>query len=146
MAKIRIVDSDTARWMTPKEGQGGEMVEVDEPGDLGAVRYHHPGSDSELYLHEAHTAPNVVIEPHVHREDEIIYVTDGELRMGSRVLTPGCSVYIPANTLYGFTSGPDGVSFLNFRGRRDTSHVSKDEFLAERAAGLDRIPPGAAMS
>ena len=106
------------------------MVPIDEPGDNGAVRYLHPGSETDLYLHEAHTPPNAVIEAHVHHSDEIIYVTRGELQLGARVQRPGSLVYIPADTLDGFSAGPDG---LNFRAYRDTSHVLKEEFLAQRS-------------
>jgi hypothetical protein len=133
MAAIRIVEAGSVPWMTPVSGQGGEMVEVDEPGARGAIRLPHPGSDGQLYLHESSTPPNMEVLPHVHRVDEIIYVTRGELHLGARVLRPGDSVYIPADTLYGFRAGPEGLGFLNFRGSSNRAHVMKDDFLAERA-------------
>ena len=133
MGKIRVVDYNQLPWLYRSDGHAGEMVEVEPPGANGGARFPHPGSETELYLHEARAKPNAVIEAHVHRTDEIIYVTEGELHLGSRVLTPGCSVYIPGDTLYSFKAGPTGLTFLNFRGRRDTSHLSKDEFLKERA-------------
>jgi mannose-6-phosphate isomerase-like protein (cupin superfamily) len=120
----------------PRDGRvGNELVELAESeGDGPWAVYPHPGSESELALHEPWIPPDTEIAPHVHREDEIIYVVAGEMHLGARVLSPGASVYIPGNTLYGFRSGPDGLKFLNFRARRDPSHISKAEFLAERAA------------
>jgi hypothetical protein len=76
----------------------------------------------------------------VHRTDEIIYVIEVELHLGARVLRAGSSVYIPANTLYSFTAGPNGLRFLNFRAVRDDSHVLKADFLAERAAAKEAGP------
>ena len=134
MAAIRMVDPSDVPWVAPIEGQSGEMAPVPEGDERSAVRFLHPGSDTELYLHEARTLPNTEIAVHAHRTDEIILVTAGELHLGARVLRPGSSVYIPADTLYGFTAGPEGVRFLNFRAVRDNSHVLKEDFLAERAA------------
>jgi uncharacterized cupin superfamily protein len=133
MAAIRIVESGSVTWLTPREGQGGELREVDEPGDRAATLRLHPGSETELYLHQNVTPPDFVVDVHAHEADEIIYVIAGELHLGARVLTPGASVYIPADTLYGFHAGPSGLSFLNFRATRDNSHVSKEDFLAARA-------------
>ena len=132
MAAVRIKEVGSVPWTVTLDN--GERAELDErPTDRGASRHSHPGSETELYLHENTCPPNVEVDVHVHRTDEIIYVTAGELHLGARVLKAGDSVYIPGNTLYGFRSGPEGLSFLNFRGRRDNSHVMKDEFLAERA-------------
>ena len=134
---VRVIDVGDVAWMAPKEGQSGELFEVLDEEECSKARFLHPGGESELYLHEARTPPDTEILPHVHRTDEIIYVTEGEMHLGARVLRPGSSVYIPANTLYGFKAGPQGLTFLNFRAVRDTSHVMKDEFLAERAAARD---------
>lgn len=52
---------------------------------------------------------------HSHTEDEIIFVTDGEIRLGARLFPRGTAVAISADTLYSFTAGPGGMSFVNFR-------------------------------
>jgi hypothetical protein len=52
---------------------------------------------------------------HSHSEDEIIFVTQGAMRLGTRLYGPGTALMIAANTLYGFTPGPAGLSFVNFR-------------------------------
>ena len=54
---------------------------------------------------------------HSHTEDEIIFVTDGEIRLGTRIYGPGTALAIAANTFYGFTAGPAGLRFVNFRAR-----------------------------
>jgi hypothetical protein len=52
---------------------------------------------------------------HSHTEDEIIFVTAGQMRLGSKLLGPGTALSISANTLYSFIAGPEGLSFVNFR-------------------------------
>jgi hypothetical protein len=72
-----------------------------------------------VWLHENTLAPiaddNAEKGVHSHSEDEIIFVTDGQMRLGTRLYGPGTAVAIPAETLYSFGVGPDGLSFVNFR-------------------------------
>ena len=77
----------------------------------------------EVWLHENHfpAAPTPMTPEqeklgiHAHSEDEIIFVIDGEIRLGNRLHGPGTAVAIAADTLYSFTAGPAGLSFINFR-------------------------------
>ncbi len=59
-----------------------------------------------------------VAASHVHSQDEIIHVLDGELHVGPQVVGAGMAVAIPAGRRYGFrTPGP--YRFINYR--RDAS-------------------------
>jgi hypothetical protein len=77
----------------------------------------------EVWLHENHfpgDRPQLTPEEekrgvHSHSEDEIIFVTDGQIRLGTRLYGPGTAVAIAADTLYSFAVGPEGLSFINFR-------------------------------
>src|SRR5262249_46430800 len=125
---IRIVENGSVPWMVQAPGETRQdehrqFVEIAEPGPSGASRYLHPGNDSEPYLHESSLPPDTPVDVHAHHTDEIIYVLDGELVLGARVVGPGASIYIPGMTLYQFRSGPNGLRFLNFRGHRDRSHL-----------------------
>ena len=100
-----------------------------------AVRVHHPGREG-LQLFELRLEPGTRGESHAHVEDEIIVVVEGELRFGARTLGAGSSVMVPGGTLYAFTAGPDGCTFLNFRPRADPSYIPKSEFLRE-SKGVD---------
>ncbi len=62
---------------------------------------------------EAHVAAS-----HLHSEDEIIHVVDGELQVGPQTLRAGMSVAIPAGRRYGFRT-PGAYKFINYR--RDAS-------------------------
>lgn len=56
---------------------------------------------------------------HSHSEDEILYVLDGEIQVGSTTLAADMGAAIPGDEVYGFQSGDNGFRFLNFR--RDVS-------------------------
>jgi mannose-6-phosphate isomerase-like protein (cupin superfamily) len=58
---------------------------------------------------EAHTAAS-----HLHSEDEIIHVLDGELQVGPQTVKAGMSVAIPAGRRYGFRT-PGAYKFINYR-------------------------------
>jgi quercetin dioxygenase-like cupin family protein len=118
-----------------------EMRATINEGQLNSgMRMYHPGSDTELQLFEMHVPSDTLIDQHAHLEDEIIYVVDGELRLGGRVLLPGASVYVPGNTLYSLRAGPEGLRFLNFRAHRDVTYITKDEFVAGRIAATEDDP------
>jgi len=79
-----------------------------------------------VWLHENSLAP-LEAEPadaasekgvHSHSEDEVIFVTDGHMRLGQRLYGRGSAIAIPAETLYGFGVGPEGLKFVNFRAAR----------------------------
>jgi hypothetical protein len=44
----------------------------------------------------------------------------------------GSSAMFPGKTLYGFSAGPEGLRFLNFRARRDATFHTKEQFMAQR--------------
>ena len=52
---------------------------------------------------------------HSHSEDEVIFVTAGQIRLGARLCGPGTALAVAADTMYSFTAGPDGLRFINFR-------------------------------
>ena len=95
-----------------------------EPGGSGVSGGLHADSDwpgSSVWLHENHfpamdlSSEQAALGIHSHSEDEIIFVIAGAMRLGNRLVGPGTAVAIAADTLYGFTAGPDGLSFVNFR-------------------------------
>lgn len=129
MKKIRVhsVDDiqltrigDRAGDPPPKVFQSLAQSELDS-----AMVFHEFGSANELQLAELDYIPGAEAVVHKHDDDEIIYVLRGEMHFGTQVLLPGSSVYIPGNTFYGFTAGPDGLRILNFRASADVSFYPK---------------------
>jgi quercetin dioxygenase-like cupin family protein len=135
MAKIEFRPAGTVPWTRSTDGgrddSRGDRIEVDDDG--AGARMYHPGAEGELQAFEVRLGPNQSIDAHAHRLDEVIYVVAGSMHFGAQVLEPGSTAYIPANTLYGFRAGPDGLRFVNFRAGSGAGHIPKDEFLTNRA-------------
>lgn len=77
----------------------------------------------ELWLNENTLPPFPEAPPpeeadkgvHMHPEDEIIFVTQGNIRLGNRIYQAGAALAVRRDTFYGFHPGPDGLSFVTFR-------------------------------
>jgi len=69
----------------------------------------------EVWLHGSQLPPLWPVVPHYHTEDEIIVVTQGEIRLGRVGYGPGAVLAVDAETRYAFSSGEDGLSFINYR-------------------------------
>ena len=143
MPKLQICDIDSLVWMAAKRGYERPSDEStiekanQDSDDRMCHRVRHPGSDNELQLFEVRVPPGHVVESHAHDEDEIVVVVEGEMVLGARVLRAGSSAMIPGKTLYGFSAGPDGLVFLNFRARRDVTFHTKEQFMAQRRGATD---------
>jgi hypothetical protein len=94
----------------------------------GALHADASDSSCRLWLHENDFyIGGSPVAVHSHSEDEIIFVREGELRVGNRRYGPGTALAIAANAKYGFQVGPGGLSFVNFRAAAPTymSHDGK---------------------
>ena len=115
MRKIVITDIDSAPWvresMLNGRKTGAQLVGEEDEGLRAFIQNREPGFQTEV---------------HSHSQDEVIYIVDGEIRMGKRVLGPGSILLIPKDVQYQFTAGDDGVRFLNIRpGPSDYQPVGK---------------------
>jgi quercetin dioxygenase-like cupin family protein len=98
------------------------------------IRFIEPGDDSHLQLFEIDYVPGTPIEIHAHEQDEIIYIVEGEMHAGTRVLGPGATLFVAGNTLYSFKAGPNGLRMLNFRPRADLTFITEEEFRKSKRA------------
>lgn len=109
---VHLLPTDRVSRVAPEAASGGTA---------GGMHFDASLPSNEIWLHENHFPPMPEPEPgdqrgvHSHSEDEIIFVTDGAIRLGAKLYGPGTAVAIAADTLYSFTSGPEGLSFVNFR-------------------------------
>lgn len=102
----------------------------------------------EVWLHE-NTMPGMSDEAaleitergiHSHSEDEIIFVTGGTMRLGTKFYGPGTAIAIAADTMYGFTPGPEGLSFINFRaGFPQAFHMKNGSAFDEAGYWRERV-------
>lgn len=117
-------------------------------GAAGVVGVMHADSDCptcRVWLHEnifpaGHgTGGDEEAGVHSHSEDEIIFVTAGEMSLGHKLYGPGTALAIAADTLYSFSPGPSGLSFVNFRASRpgqikfaDGSTIDEPQYWRDR--------------
>jgi mannose-6-phosphate isomerase-like protein (cupin superfamily) len=58
---------------------------------------------------------NYALPPHTHDADCLYYVISGEIHMGDNVLGAGDGFLVPANALYSYSVGPEGLEVLEIR-------------------------------
>src|SRR5262249_23569473 len=114
-----------------------DAVAIDRPGanDDQEGHYYFAGSEDTPALIDVRAGPGKPSIPHAHGSDEIVYILEGSLILGRRICGPGTAILVPANTLYCFRVGSEGVRYLNFRPRRDDSYIRRDELLDARSLG-----------
>jgi quercetin dioxygenase-like cupin family protein len=106
-------------------------------------------------LHYVWFKPNYQLSRHSHDRDALYYIVAGSIRLGSECLGAGDGIFLPADTPYIYTVGPEGVEILEFRHDADFSTDVRagsqaywDRMLASvetnRAAWLAAEPPPAA--
>jgi len=103
------------------------VLDMGGSGNAGGALHADCGCPTcEVWLHENDFyKADYEVPVHSHTEDEIIFVRAGSMKLGNRLLGPGTTLAIAANTKYGFKAGPEGLSFVNFRAKSPT-HVNVD--------------------
>jgi quercetin dioxygenase-like cupin family protein len=117
-------------------------------GVSGAMHADAQCTGCSVWLHENHFPGSAGLAPeeqqrgvHSHSEDEIIFVTGGAMRLGTKLYGPGTALAIAADTLYSFTAGPDGLDFINFRaGLPGEIQFASGARMDEPGYWRDRLP------
>jgi hypothetical protein len=119
---FRVHRAETLSWRKIGDIEMGSMREHIDPTELeGHLTFHEPGDAVTPQLMEMRLKPHTLIAPHSHDDDEIFFVAEGSLHWGDQALEAGGSVFIAADTLYSFRTGPEGARLLNIRARVDHS-------------------------
>ncbi len=139
MAKITIFDPETSPFIAPREAYPAHVVPLipDEELDSTRVRWHHPGSETELQMFEMQLDPGTRLAPHAHAADEIIAVLEGSLVVGNREFGPGASFFVPGDTVYSVSAGAQGCRFFNFRAAIDKTYFTPEQALARKRAARE---------
>jgi quercetin dioxygenase-like cupin family protein len=58
---------------------------------------------------------NFPLPRHRHNADCLYYVISGDLRLGTKILSAGDGFMVPADTVYSYVPGENGVEVLEFR-------------------------------
>ncbi len=110
----------------------------DEELEHQAIGYYFPGGPDESQLFEVRCDPDFQFNAHAHNEHEIMFILEGELHLGRQVFPQGSAIFVPGKTLYAFKSGPQGLTFLNFRPRADATYITREELAATRKGDSSR--------
>ncbi len=93
-------------------------------------------------------APGYRLPRHSHSSDCLYYIVEGSIEMGQRELGPGDGFFLPAEQVYAYQAGPEGVTLLEFRTRTsfDMKVHEKDmaAYRAKAIASLDAAADGVA--
>ena len=139
MSKVRVHPTDDIEWVTLRSLYPAHLAIKHSDAELDStMSYHEAGTDGSLHLTEYKYLANANFDLHAHDLAEIIYVLEGSMIFGNRELGPGSSVYIGADTLYGFAAGDQGLRILIFMGDGRAKFFSKDDYLRLRSE-KDRI-------
>ena len=135
MGRIAIVHAQDVSRQRVRDAYPSSQTQSFTEGELDAeTATYFPRGGESLELFEATFPPDAEIRPHAHAASEVVYVTKGEIRLGSQVCPVGSAIFIEGMTLYSFRAGPEGVTFVNFRGEPGSASYSKEQFMAEREA------------
>jgi len=127
MSRVHITEENSP-WMSAREALADAPPGHFSEGEISAhYRMRDLGTDQHPQLMEMRYEPHAEIQVHAHDEDEIVYILAGEMHLGGRVLGPGSTLSIAGGTFYGFKAGAEGLQFLNFRPRQDTTFHTKRE-------------------
>jgi quercetin dioxygenase-like cupin family protein len=134
MSKVRVHPSAEIDWVTLRSLYPAHMAEKMADAALDSeMSWHEAGTDGSLHLTEYKYRANANFDLHAHDLAEIIYVLEGSMIFGNRELGPGSSVYIGADTLYGFAAGDQGLRILIFMADGRAKYFSKDDYLRLRS-------------
>jgi quercetin dioxygenase-like cupin family protein len=134
MSKVHVHPSDDIDWVTLRSLYPEHMAARMDDAELDStMSWHEAGTDGSLHLTEYKYLANANFSLHAHDLAEIIYVLEGTMILGNRELGPGSSVYIGADTLYGFSAGDEGLRILIFMADGRAKFFSKDDYLRLRS-------------
>lgn len=128
--------------LVSKQGIYATRDEIRNSTTLVWADSHCPTCD--LWLHRSgFSMPRPQSEPHMHNEDEIIFVLQGGTILG-KTYAPGTAIAVDAETIYAFGVAEGGTAFTNFRpcnplvrmtrhGKPTTDWISEWDFMHKKA-------------
>ena len=103
-------------WETKADQKAEVAALAAQADDVGARRSRLTTGEHGFHSHISEMPPGFEVPPHTHDIGEHMTILDGSLHVSDgTVLATGDTVVIPANHLYGFTVGDQGVRFLVVR-------------------------------
>jgi len=110
----RIYRYDDAEWHVPI-AEGTDPDAAEEAGRQGAARRFLAQGDGGFYTQVVRLPPNFEAPVHSHDHAEVFMVLEGSCTFDGEPMTRFDLTVVEANQPYGFTAGPDGLSFFVVR-------------------------------
>lgn len=103
----------TLEWETAKDQKAEVAALAEQADELGARRSRLTTGQHGFHSHISEMPAGFEVPPHTHNVSELMVILDGSIDVSDGTqLAAGDTVVIPADHLYGFTVGDDGVRFL----------------------------------
>jgi hypothetical protein len=137
----RIVHVDHQPWHEVRRQQHGP-----DPAATASVRERWLDAEGGFLSLYARWDPGMMVQPHGHNSDHVVFVLEGSMTCGDVECPPGTHIALDRGDDFGpFVAGPDGVVLFevmmgdprSFPARQDEWHT----LLAERDVTLLPNPP-----
>ncbi|MDG2025505.1 MAG: cupin domain-containing protein [Acidimicrobiales bacterium] len=103
----------TLEWETAKDQKAEVAALAEQADELGARRSRLTTGQHGFHSHISEMPAGFEVPPHTHNVSELMVILEGSIDVSDGTqLATGDTVVIPADHLYGFTVGDDGVRFL----------------------------------
>jgi quercetin dioxygenase-like cupin family protein len=110
----RIHRFEAAEWHVPV-APGTDLEAAAAAGRAGAARRLLAQGDGGFYTQVVRMPPRFAAPVHSHDHSEVFMVLEGSCEFDGEPMTRFDLVVVEAGDSYGFTAGPDGLSFLVVR-------------------------------
>ena len=114
MSGRQIYRYDDAEWHVPV-APGTDPDAAAEAGRQGAARRYLAQGDAGFYTQVVKLPPGFAAPAHSHDHAEVFMVLEGSCEFDGQPMARFDLTVVEADTPYGFTAGPDGLSFLVVR-------------------------------
>ena len=100
-------------WETARDQKAEVAALAAQADEAGARRSRLTRGEHGFHTHISEMPAGFEVPPHTHDVSELMVILDGSIAVSDgTVLAAGDTAVIPADHLYGFTVGADGVRFL----------------------------------
>jgi quercetin dioxygenase-like cupin family protein len=114
MADGSIYRFDEIEWHVPNTA-GLDPAMAEESAKKGAGRKFLAQGDSGYFAQVTKMPPNLAAPAHSHDYPEVFMVLSGSCTLMGEQMHERDMTVVPANQVYSFTTGPDGLEFLVVR-------------------------------
>lgn len=117
---------DATDWVDEAKKKGVPKEVYEAAQKAGAKRKMLAQGETGIYVQYSEIPPGWRIEPHTHSHDEVIMLLAGSCQIDNgEHMTAKDAVCLGANVEYGFTAGPEGMTFLTIRAGDSVTQFTK---------------------